>query len=147
MKLSYLPVCLSVGWSVRRSVCHNFLKGRGSFTSMLLSEHLFLNGSCRIQLNDRQYKIVTIMGFFLDAGATFYTRPLPKLPLIFPHAAMSQLQHGPSSPVFWTHWKCNFPMNPLVRLFVGSVRFVRSVIIFKTASYTCMLLKRSNWFP
>ena len=47
------------------------------------------------------------MGFFLDAGATFYTRPLPKLPLIFPHAAMSQLQHGPSSPVFWTHCKCN----------------------------------------
>ena len=50
--LTYDPVCLSVGrsvgWSVGRlvsllvgwSVCHSFLKGVGSYTSMLLSENI-----------------------------------------------------------------------------------------------------------
>ena len=32
-------VCRFIGWSVDLSVCHNFL----SYTSMLLSEHLFLS--------------------------------------------------------------------------------------------------------
>ena len=32
-------VCWTVGWSV----CHYFLKEQGSYTFMLLSEHLFYN--------------------------------------------------------------------------------------------------------
>ena len=35
-----LPVCWLVGRSVGLSVCHNFLKGQESYTSMLLLEHL-----------------------------------------------------------------------------------------------------------
>ena len=39
-KCNYDPSCRSVGRSAGWSFCHNFLKGRISYTSMLLSEYL-----------------------------------------------------------------------------------------------------------
>ena len=40
LEVSLMSVCWLVVWSFGWSLCHNFLKRQGSYTSMFLSKHL-----------------------------------------------------------------------------------------------------------
>ena len=59
---SHVPFCPSVGICgllVGRSVCHNFLKGAESFTTVLLSEHLFKKVNSRIRHKNKIFIWIT----------------------------------------------------------------------------------------
>ena len=61
----------SVGWSVRRLVCHNFVKRQGSFTVVLLSEHMlntqtFENKAHCIRMSNNKYCVHLQIFFTLN---------------------------------------------------------------------------------